>query len=196
MAIQLPSGGLEGVGEFLIDHSNKIGSATGVGPETEIERAGSKWGFNVAVSAKTADEALAWKKLHRRGEPFLLDIIQPGLDVGNPGTPLVSIGGQVGSQLPIKGLTPGYTLVDGQFLSVIVAGQRYAYMVTADTVADGTGNATVPITPLLRAAPQLNDVVEIAAPKAEGWVTVPASGFNLDVVAVMRGLKFVLREVA
>jgi hypothetical protein len=196
MAIQLPTGGLSGIGEFLIDHTSKIGSATGVGPETEIERAGSKWGFTVTVSPKTAEEALEWKVLHRRGEPFLLDLIQPGLDVGNPGTPLVSVGGQVGSQLPIKGLTPGYTLRNGQFLSIIVGGQRYAYMVTAATIADGSGNATVPITPLLRAAPQLNDVVEIAAPKAEGWVSVPDDGFKLDIVAVMRGLRFVLREVA
>lgn len=196
MAIQLPTGGLSGIGEFLIDHTSKIGSATGVGPETEIERAGSKWGFNVTVSPKTADEALPWKVLHRRGEPFLLDIIQPGLDIGTPGTPLVSVGGQVGSELPIKGLSSAYTLRLGQFVSVITGGQRYVYMVTAETTADGAGNASVPVTPLLRAAPQLNDVVEIAQPKAEGWVNVPDAGFNLDIASIMRGLRFVLREVS
>ena len=59
---------------------------------------------------------------------------------------------------------------EGQFFSVIHSGRRYVYMFTADATANGSGNLSAAIFPLLRTALSINDVIEIAQPKIEGLV--------------------------
>jgi hypothetical protein len=76
-----------------------------------------------------------------------------------------------GTTIPIKGLTSGYQIREGQFISVIHAGRRYVYMATADVTANEGYGLDVPIFPLLRTPLSINDVVEVARPMIEGFVS-------------------------
>lgn len=192
-AIQLPTGGINSCSEFPIQFHQEFAPAR-EGPVQRALSASGRWGFDVTISAKTAADAREWKRLHQSGELFLFDIPQPGLAVGTPGTPRVAGASQTGNTLNIDGLTPGYTLALGQWLSIVIDGQRYAYMSEANSTADGTGALTAYLMPALRVSPNDNDVVEIETPKMEGYVDVPQGGFRLDVASIMRGLSFTIRE--
>src|SRR5690606_36643577 len=109
------------------------------------------------------------------GEPLILPVPQPGLEVGPAGSPRVNGAGQLGTTLLVDGLTPAYVVRAGQFLSVIVDGRRFVYVATEDVVADGSGAAALKVGPMIRRSPADNAVVEIAQPMIEGFVQGPAS---------------------
>ncbi|WP_421122533.1 hypothetical protein [Sphingobium yanoikuyae] len=96
---------------------------------------------------------------------------QPDFDTGTPGAARVATAIVSGRAVPLKGMAPGYTAKEGQFLSFVHGGRRYVHIFAADgTVgADGTLNANV--WPMLRTSLSNNDVVEIAPPMIEGLVS-------------------------
>ncbi|MFN5614399.1 MAG: hypothetical protein ACK45V_01705 [Brevundimonas sp.] len=158
----------------LISARNELSPAFG-GPVQRLNRKGSRWRATVSLPAMTYAEALAWTDLRVEADTVVLDVPQPGLEIGTPGTPLVKGAGQLGASLLIDGLTVGYVVRKGQFLSVVTGSQRYLYQATAAVTANGSGEATVAIRPMLRVSPADNAVVEIAAPKIEGFVRTPPS---------------------
>lgn len=95
------------------------------------------------------------------------------LPTGSPGSPVVNGAVSGGTSVPIRGLTSGYTIKAGQYLSIIRAGQRYLYRCTADVTASGGGFATAVVMPTLRTALVDADVVELATPYIQGWVAAP-----------------------
>lgn len=158
----------------LVTARNEATPAFG-GPVQRLNRKGSRWRATVSLPAMTYAEALAWTDLRVEDDTVVLNVPQPGLDVGSPGTPLVKGAGQLGSSLLIDGLTAGYGIRKGQFLTVVTGSQRYLHQATAAVTASGAGEATVAIRPMLRVSPADNAVVEIAAPKIEGFVRTPPS---------------------
>jgi hypothetical protein len=83
-----------------------------------------------------------------------------------PGTPVVSGAGQTGDALTISGF-PNSTLVlrAGDFLSLGTGLDTRLYRVTANVTSNGSGVASVPIIPRLRASPADGAAVEVVAPK-------------------------------
>jgi hypothetical protein len=158
----------------LVTARNELSPAFG-GPVQRLNRKGSRWRATVSLPAMTYAEAMAWTDLRVEADTVVLDVPQPGLEIGSPGTPLVKGSGQLGASLLIDGLTVGYVIRKGQFLSVVTGSQRYLYQATAAATANGSGEATVAIRPMLRVSPADNAVVEIAAPKIEGFVRTPPS---------------------
>lgn len=96
--------------------------------------------------------------------------IPQDIDVGNPGSPLVSATVVSGMTLPLKGMAAGYPIKAGQFLSIIRSGRRYVHIFANDAVVGGGGTISAAIWPMLRVSLSANDVVEIAQPKIEGWL--------------------------
>jgi len=177
----------------LISARNELSPAFG-GPTQRLNRKGSRWRAVVTLPVMTYVDALAWIDLRAEADTVVLDVPQPGLVIGTPGTPLVNGAGQLGSSLAIDGLTVGYVIRKGQYLSVVISGQRYLYQATAQVTANGSGQATVAIRPMLRASPPNDAVVEIAAPKIEGFVkTDPMFEVN---AAQHVGLSFEIEERA
>lgn len=127
-------------------------------------------------------------------EGAVMPFPQPGLIIGTPGAPTVDGAGQAGSFLAIKGGAPGYVVRDGQFLSVIIGGRRYLYACTTDTTLNGSGNATLPITPMLRISPPNNAIVELTQPMIEGFLSGNAAEWT-HVIARTRGLTFTITEI-
>ena len=175
----------------LISTKNTLTPATG-GDEQEIRRKGSKYALTFSTPVMTYVRSMDWSDLHAEGETVVMRVFQPGFDTGYPGTPLVKGGGQIGSALVIDGLTPGYVISKGQFISVITGGQRFLYRARADVTASGTGEAAVLLGTLLRRPPADNAVVEIAQPMIEGFVR-DLGEWTVGVDRLVR-LQFTVRE--
>jgi hypothetical protein len=174
-----------------ISAANTLAPAFG-GSEDEIDRKGERYALTFVMPSMTYADSMAWSYLYRRGITVVMEVHQPGVVVAAPPAPRVKGAGQAGSLLAIDGLGAGYLLRKGQFLSVITGGQRYLYRAAAAVTANGAGEATVTLHEMLRRSPADNDVVEIAAPKIEGYarnVRDVSVGVDHEVV-----LEFTVRE--
>lgn len=144
------------------------------GPEQLLVRAGTRFGARVSIPPiRTDDLGRVYVARLLQGRRYGVLMRWPLLEFnpGNPGTPLIASAASSGSSISLKGLTAGYTIKEGQYFSIIIGGKRYLHMATADVTASGTGTATVTIFPLLRKAVAIDNVVELAQPMIEGFVS-------------------------
>jgi hypothetical protein len=178
------------MGVALISTKNTLVPATG-GDEQEIRRKGSKYALTYSMPVMTYSTSMAWDDLMAEGDTAVMRVFQPGFDTGTPGTPLVNGAGQIGSAIVVDGLTPGYVIRKGQFLSIVTGGQRFLYRARADVTATG-GSATILLRTLLRRPPADNAVVEIAQPMIEGFVR-DLGEWSVGIERLV-GLKFTIRE--
>lgn len=158
---------------FLRDFGTVLTPFLG-GSEQRINRLGTRFGLRVTLpSMPTRDKALIVQSrlLRAREDRLRMAIPQPDFDTGAPGAPLVASAVTSGTMLPLKGMTVGYTVKEGQFLSIIHSGRRYDHIFAADGTVAGGGTLSAAIWPLLRTPLSVNDVVEIAAPMIEGLVS-------------------------
>lgn len=143
------------------------------GPQSRVLRLGDRFaGEFVTYPAAYAEEGRVYLSRLMRGmtETVVIGVPEPGMRGVHYGNPQILSGGAFGSTIKIKWLVPGIKIPEGKFLSIITNGQRFLYQASADVIADGEGIATLPIYPMLRRQPQVNDVVELSAPKIEGFV--------------------------
>lgn len=173
---------------------NETRPATGAGPVGRNLRPGTRWAWDFTYPPMSYVESLAFDDLLTEDETVVVDILQPGLVIGNPGVPLINGGNQSGRTLNLKGLTPGYVFRKGQWLSMIVNGQRFAYKSSAAATADASGNMALPLRTMLRVPTVNNAVVEIAVPKAEGWVTLDQDAHAISADERLIRLAFTLEE--
>lgn len=163
------------------------------GADQQIRRKGSRYSLTFTMPSLSYAEAMPWMAdLGAEGDTVVLEVCQPGLVVPNAGAPRVNGAGQGGAALSIKGLPAGYTILKGQFFSVISSGQRYLYRAAQAAVATAGGVASVPLQTMLRRPPNADDVVEIVTPMIEGFVrdfADPEVGVDHEVV-----LSFTIRE--
>ncbi len=84
-------------------------------------------------------------------------------------------------------------VAQGRFFSVAVSGRNYLYHVTAAATADGSGHATLSISPKIRAAMADGASLNFSAPQIEGFDTAPTIEWDVDEL-VLYGLAFTLME--
>lgn len=174
---------------------NETRPATGAGPVGRNLRPGTRWAWDFDYPPMTYEQSLAFDDLLTEDDTIIVDILQPGLVVGAPGSGgRVNGAGQAGRMLNIKGVAPGYILRKGQWLSVLSGGQWFAYKTSAAVTVDSSGNCAVPLRTMIRAPLANNAVVEIAAPKAEGWATLAEEAHGIDALDRLVRLRFTLEE--
>lgn len=174
----------------LISAKNVLAPAFGDG-EQELLRKGSRYALTFQMPPTRYVTSMEWDDLMAEGDTVVMKVHQPGFDTGAPGTPRVNGAGQSGSALVIDGLTNGYVVRKGQFLSVITQGRRFLYRAKSNVTVSG-GAATVPLRTMLRFPPADNDVVEIAQPMIEGFVR-DLGEWSVGVERLV-GLQFTVRE--
>lgn len=163
----------------LVSARNEMAPAFG-GPVQRQGRMGSRYALDVVMPPMRYRDAQEWADIDDEAATVVMSIPQPGLDTGTPGAPVVDGGGQSGSSINLRGLTPHYAIRKNQWLTLIIDDQRFAYRAKIAVVADGGGEAVVPLRTLLRQSPPDAALVEIADPKIEGYPTVPDGAWTVD----------------
>lgn len=176
----------------LVSSRNELVPAFG-GPTMRNPRMGSRYALDYELPPQTALSAQDWADIDDETDTCVIAIYQPGLDTGAPGAPLVDGASQTGSVLALKGLTPNYIIQKNQWLSVITGGQRFAYRAKDYVVVANDGTVDVPLRTMLRKAHANNDMVEIARPMIEGYVSVPVDAWTVEVDRLVR-LSFTITE--
>lgn len=176
-----------------ISAANTLSPAFG-GSLQRIGRKGSRFALDVsipAMAAKSCGIELIADLL--RGETETLVAPVPDYTPATTwGSPLVNGYSLAGSSLPIDGLPASRAVPKGKFLSLIIDGQRFVHMVTAAATASTGGGATLAIWPALRKSPANNAVVELLAPKIEGFIQPGQEWSTRRIGAV--GMSFTIEE--
>ena len=169
------------------------------GPEIRINRLGTRFGLRVSLHPmRSRDQALIIQSrlLQGREDRLIMGWRQPGFDAGDPGAPKLSANVVSGMVLPLKDMTPGYLIREGQFFSIIHAGRRYMHMFRADAIVDPGGNVNAAIWPMIRTGLSTNDIVEIVFPQIEGQVS-PGEEMSWQIsVAKLASFSFTIAESA
>lgn len=163
------------------------------GDVQRLNRVGSRFAIDVTLPVMTYAAAQAWSDINDETDTVTMRIVQPGLNTGAPGTPLVNGAGQSGTTLVLDGLTPHYVLRKNQWISVSTGGRLYAYRVKTEVAASAGGAVSVVLTTMLRASPADNSPVQIAAPRIEGFATVPDDAWATDTAGHV-ALSFTIEE--
>lgn len=88
---------------------------------------------------------------------------------GSPGSPVVDGAGQSGTAIDVRGLTPGYTIQEDFWLTIVEAdGTAYLHSVFETVRAAADGTATIQIEPPLRAPFPDGAAVHLARPFIQG----------------------------
>lgn len=141
------------------------------GPSQRLNRIGDRFALEIAYPRlkPEPDGRILMARMRRaKREGALFPFPEPGIVAVAYGTPVVNGAAQQGSTLQVRGLAPGVTVVEGKFLSIIYAGQRFLHHTTADVVPNGGGAAALPIFPMLRISPNDGATIELAKPYIEG----------------------------
>lgn len=157
---------------FLRDFGGVLSPFLG-GPEQRINRVGTRFGIRVTyppLDAATDGMLFVARLMRAKLDRLVMRWPLDGFDPGSPGNPKVGAATAGGSVLPLKGLSAGYAVREGQWFSIVHAGRRYLHLFVANGVADGSGNLSALIFPMLRTALSVDDVIEIAQPMIEGHV--------------------------
>lgn len=149
------------------------------GPSQWIDRVGGRWAIRFATppidlgntgAADSAGRFWTGMLTQARREGGRIAVPQPQLPSASPGSPVVASNTASGRFVPVSGLTPGYQVQRGQWLSFRRGTRRYFDMNMNDVVAAGDGTATLLIANLIRKPLVAGDVIDLAEPKIEGWV--------------------------
>jgi len=143
------------------------------GAVTRVNRLGNRYAADVTMPPLEFDNGRVFvsRLIRAKTEGLRMEI---PLTLGKQGVPGIgaTVDGAVsgGTSLPVKGVNPGWVAREGYWLSVVVDGQHYVHNITAQAIADGTGDVTLTIAPELRVALTDGDVVNLAKPMIEGFI--------------------------
>lgn len=157
----------------FLDFGVFIRPATGA-PVSRVDKPGSRWAAEINLPA--LPPALANSVLTRllTGRSDVLRVDWPLLGVSQAvsGTPVVNGTNPTGTTLPVQGLAAGTVIPEGWWINVTdAAGNRYLHQVKANATANGAGQVTLVIAPMIRALLANGSAVQISAPTIEGLVT-------------------------
>jgi hypothetical protein len=186
-----------GVEASLLDFGMVLRPATGAAVQ-RINRAGSRFRVSVTYPPMTPDTARKFIARFQKAKREGLRIEYPllGLSQGAPGSPVVDGDNPTGTTLPVTGLTPGYAVKEGYWLTLIDEdGNRYLHCATAAVMADASGDAELSIEPPIRAPLADGSTILLAAPTIEG-VVVDDIGWSLSVDRLIRGGTVTIEEAA
>lgn len=194
------------------------------GPVTRNLRPGTRWAWDFVMPPMTYVESLDWDAILSEDDTVRIEIPQPGFDTGPTGAPVTDETvappiNQSGRYLAVKNMTPSYVVKQGQWLSVEVDGQLYAYKVRETrlatwpgapdvTFSDGTtfsdgsrftqdpipgGLCLIQLLTMIRKPIPAGTAVNLAQPMVEGFATVDPSSLEIGTDGFVR-LRFTIEE--
>lgn len=169
------------------------------GAVTQIEWPGSRFGVDVQMPPLTAAQGRIWvaRLIAGKGDGRVsFEFPQPDFAPTGNATAAIKTAVSGGTALALKGLAVGQTIEEGQFIAIIVGGERYLHLKAGSgaATANGSGEASFNIEPPLRVPVAVNDVVEVIAPKIEGMLVGNEQEWTLD-KARTYGISFSIKEI-
>ena len=79
-------------------------------------------------------------------------------------------------------------------MGVSVSGLQYLYQTTTAVTANGSGQATLVLRPMLRASPADNAALIYNPATVEGFVTLSDGAMNISVNRLVEGFTFTIEE--
>lgn len=138
-----------------------------------IDRPGNRFRFSFTMPPlpnKDLGRVFVARLIKGKSEGIRIPLPLLSFDPGTPGSIVVNGGGQAGTSLNVRGGTAGYAAKEGQFFSVVHAGEHVLHLITADTTLNGSGVGMLPIEPPLRVEFSDGDICHFAQPMIEGRV--------------------------
>lgn len=174
MPLALPSGGIYRNGRWrLVSNAARFSSPI-TRTVQSVARPGDFWACTFDLPALSGinekDRIAEWAG-------FVIQLaggresayIRPPIVAGNAygGTPRVNGANQAGTTLLVDGFHSGSFLETGSWFCYDTSTFRMLHMVTARTVADGSGAMSIPIMPAIRKAPADNTLLNLSEPTCE-----------------------------
>lgn len=180
-----------------LDFSHDVTPPMG-GPAQRFGRLGARWSVTFsslpALGLSDAQSLIATRTTARaNGSTVIFAWPQPAFTAAI-GVPAVNGAGQLGTSLIVNGLTPGAVLTPGLFFSMLVGTRSYLSCLTAAATADGGGNATLSIAPMLRASPADATTLNFVAPQIEGFIAGQTEDWTLERLAWVGLSPFTVNE--
>lgn len=173
------------------------GATVGATVEQRVEKIGSRFGLSVSMPPMRGDKlGRQWiaKLLQGKSEGVRIAWPLQGFKPGVPGAVKVNGAGQSGRTLVVDGASANYVFRAGQpFNHVPADGEELLYFIAEEVIANGSGQATLTIEPMLRLEPADNDNLEFGAPVICGFLEAGDLPWSLS-IAKWTGLGFGLRE--
>ncbi|KQW79711.1 hypothetical protein [Brevundimonas sp. Root1279] len=153
----------------IVSAKNTLTPAHG-GDDQELLRKGTRYALTYRLNMDYVT-SMDWSGLAVEGDLVRMRVHQPGFYTGAHGLPVVDGGGQAGTTLAARALTPHSVIRRGQFLNHITAsGQHFLYRAKSEVVADANGEAPILLQTMLRRPPADGDRIELGDPMVEGFV--------------------------
>ena len=166
----------------------------GIESDDYIPRKGSRYSVAFTFGPYTAENARVMVSRLIAGKQGGVRVKLPLLhSQGSPGTPLLNGAVTTGRTIAIDGLTPGYVIQEGFWLSLVKSGQHYLHSVGVGATANGSGQATIELNELLRTDFADNTVVNLAEPQVEGLLVGDEWSWQFDVNRVIP-IEFTVKE--
>jgi hypothetical protein len=157
-----------------------------------IPRKGSRYAVSFTFGPYTPDQGRVMVSRLIAGKQGGLRVKLPLLhSQGAPGAPVVV--SATGRTLALSGLTPGYVVQEGFWLSLVKDGQHFLHSVGVGATATGGGLATIQLNELLRDTFAAGTVVNLAEPQVEGLVQGDEWSWQFNVNRVIP-IEFSLKE--
>ena len=173
--------------EFATDLQGPLG-----GPTQRILRLGDRFAAELTYGPMVYDDARPFlaRLIRASGSPLAVAFPQRGFHPVYPGALVVDASTpNAGGALKVKGGTPDFLLLEGQFFHIASGGRRWVHQIQEDTALDDAGAATLPINPLLRVQTATGDALEFVYPVIEGFRDVGSVKWTIEMVRRV-GLKF------
>lgn len=164
------------------------------GPMQRRNRMGARYRAQCRVAPQYYEDAMDWADIDDETDTCVLEIVQPNIDTSKIGNGLINGSGISGSTLPVDGLVPNGYIRKNQWLSIVTDGQRYCYRAKSDVVVASNGAVDIPLRTMMRVPHADGDLVELVAPKIEGFVTVDPECWEPD-EHQMINLSFTITEI-
>jgi hypothetical protein len=173
MSVDLTDLKVSGDAIVPLEFGGLLPSALG-GATARIERMGDRYSVQVSTPPmKIEPDGRRWsaRLMKARREGGIVEIHQPDLNIGAPGSPVVSATTANGRSIPVSGLTPYYAVREGQWFNYFdAAGQRYLEQAAEQVIADASGELELPLQNLLRIPLTAGWSINLAKPCIEGWI--------------------------
>lgn len=198
MSVALPTDiGPRNISPQLVDFGERHDPPLG-GESSYVGRLGTRWQFDVNLPPMgwgTRGRIWAARLAAGKVDGGVLMQIPQAMNIMNPGVIVKANAGSVGNLLNYRDITPNYLWLEGQWISYIVGGRRFAHMVrTADHIANGLGIGTLTVVPSIRVVIPDGAPIEVQTPMIEGMLSGNSMKWTVD-EAAMTGLSFSIMEV-